>query len=232
MAVDERRQEMPMTEAEWLVCTDLEAMLQIRPQKISDRKSRLFACACCQAVTRGITEHTHRQVLIAAEQFADGLIDKEVLQQARAAAFRHSATGGNHTLEAARATANDSAWAAARQAARAVVQHLWKQFERDWASAPSNKRAVQSRQCDLLRDIAGNPFRTPLVDPTWQAWNDRTIPKMSRVIYDDRAFDRLPILADALEDAGCANDDILAHCRSGGEHVRGCWVVDLLLGKE
>jgi hypothetical protein len=56
--------------------------------------------------------------------------------------------------------------------------------------------------------------------------------KLSRAIYDDRAFDRLPVLADALEDAGCTDRTILAHCRSGGEHVRGCWVVDLLLGKQ
>ena len=51
------------------------------------------------------------------------------------------------------------------------------------------------------------------------------------MIDDDRAFDRLPVLADALQDAGCDNADILTHCRSGGEHVRGCWVLDLLLGK-
>ncbi len=65
----------------------------------------------------------------------------------------------------------------------------------------------------------------------WLAWNDGAIPKMAQAIYDDRAFDRLPILADALEDAGCDNQEILDHCRSNGEHVRGCWVVDLILGK-
>ena len=63
------------------------------------------------------------------------------------------------------------------------------------------------------------------------AWNDGTVRKIAQAIYDERAFDRLPILADALEDAGCDNADILNHCRNGGEHVRGCWVVDLLLGK-
>ena len=62
-------------------------------------------------------------------------------------------------------------------------------------------------------------------------WNDGTLSKLAQGIYEGRAFDRLPILADALEDAGCDNADILAHCRNGGEHVRGCWVVDLLLGK-
>jgi hypothetical protein len=76
-----------------------------------------------------------------------------------------------------------------------------------------------------------NPFRPCTVSPSWLAWNDGAIRKMAQSIYDDRAFDRLPLLADALEEAGCADAALLGHCRSGGEHVRGCWVVDLLLGK-
>jgi hypothetical protein len=84
----------------------------------------------------------------------------------------------------------------------------------------------------LFRDVFGNPFRPVTPGPSWLSWNDGTMPKMAQAIYDERAFDRLPILADALEDAGCTDAAILDHCRGGGEHVRGCWVVDLLLGKE
>src|SRR5262249_30299121 len=86
-----------------------------------------------------------------------------------------------------------------------------------------------ARRCQvaLLRDIVGNPFRSVAVD----LWNGATVVHLALAIYDDRAFDRLPILAAALEAAGCTDQDILAHCRGGGEHVRGCWVVDLLLGK-
>ena len=83
----------------------------------------------------------------------------------------------------------------------------------------------------ILRDVIGNPFRSVSVLPSWLAWNDGAIRKMAQAIYDGRAFDRLPLLADALEEAGCADADILSHCREPGEHVRGCWVVDLLLGK-
>ena len=83
----------------------------------------------------------------------------------------------------------------------------------------------------LVHDIFGNPFRPVCVSSSWLAWNDGAIRKMAQVVYDDRAFDRLPLLADALEDAGCTDADILSHCRTPGEHVRGCWVVDLLLGK-
>jgi hypothetical protein len=83
-------------------------------------------------------------------------------------------------------------------------------------------------QCTLVRDIFGNPLHSPIANPSWLT---STVTNLAQAIYTDRAFDRMPILADALEDAGCTNQDILAHCRQPGEHVRGCWVVDLLLGK-
>jgi hypothetical protein len=84
----------------------------------------------------------------------------------------------------------------------------------------------------ILRDIVGNPFHSIQIERKRLAWNSGTLPKLAQTIYTDRAFDRLPILADALLDAGCDNAAILDHCRSPGPHVRGCWVVDLLLGKE
>jgi hypothetical protein len=85
----------------------------------------------------------------------------------------------------------------------------------------------------LLRDIFGNPFRPrPVIDPTWLRWNDGTVPRLAQAIYEARRFDDLPILHDALLDAGCDDQDILDHLRSPGPHVRGCWVIDLILGKE
>ncbi|MBL8795551.1 MAG: hypothetical protein JNM56_16720 [Planctomycetia bacterium] len=80
----------------------------------------------------------------------------------------------------------------------------------------------------MLKDIFGNPFRPVAFN---SAWRTATVVSFAQGIYAERAFDRLPILADALEDAGCDNADILKHCREPGEHVRGCWCVDLLLGK-
>ena len=81
----------------------------------------------------------------------------------------------------------------------------------------------------MIRDIFSNPFHPVSIDPGWLT---NTVIGLTHAIYEDRAFDRLPILADALEEAGCTNSDILAHCREPGEHVRGCWVVDLILAKE
>ncbi|MCE9561576.1 MAG: hypothetical protein K8U57_05935 [Planctomycetes bacterium] len=79
-----------------------------------------------------------------------------------------------------------------------------------------------------MRDIIGNPFRPVVADPSWLTSD---VIALAQGIYEDRAFDRMPILADALQDAGCDNEDVLSHCRQPGEHVRGCWAVDLILGK-
>ena len=92
--------------------------------------------------------------------------------------------------------------------------------------AQSAERAAQSV---VVRDIFGNPFRPIAVAPEWLT---STVLALATGIYADRAFDRMPILADALEEAGCENANMLLHCRQPGEHVRGCWVVDLVLGKE
>jgi hypothetical protein len=82
--------------------------------------------------------------------------------------------------------------------------------------------------CGLVRDIFGESRTPPRIEPRWRT-SDAVA--LARGIYEDRAFDRLPILADALMDAGCSDNSILNHCRTEGPHVRGCWVVDLILGK-
>jgi hypothetical protein len=83
-------------------------------------------------------------------------------------------------------------------------------------------------QSQLIRCIFGNPFRPVAFAPEWRT---PTAVALADAIYADRAFDRLPVLADALEEAGCDNLEVLAHCRGPGPHARGCWVVDLILGK-
>ncbi len=93
-------------------------------------------------------------------------------------------------------------------------------------------RLIRGEDDDDAKASCGPAPRTLcLPDPSWLAWNDGAIRKIAQTIYDARAFDRLPLLADALEDAGCTDAAVLSHCREPGEHVRGCWVVDLLLGK-
>ncbi len=100
-----------------------------------------------------------------------------------------------------------------------------------------DRRATEERleqvaaQVELLREVVGNPFRPATVEPAWRTWMFGTVPKLAATIYEDRKYKNLPILADALEEAGGATAEMLNHCRSGGDHVRGCGVVDLLLGK-
>jgi hypothetical protein len=87
----------------------------------------------------------------------------------------------------------------------------------------------ERRVCRLIRDTHGSPFRPVTIVPAWLTPDGVAL---ARAIYDERAFDRMPILAEALEEAGCDNSDILLHCRSHAGHVRGCWVLDALLAKE
>jgi hypothetical protein len=95
-------------------------------------------------------------------------------------------------------------------------------LEKDWVTE-------RTQQTPLLRDIVGNPFRTAAFSPEWRT---ATAVAIARGMYESRDFNPMPILADALQDAGCDNDDVLNHCRDpNGVHVRGCWVVDLVLGK-
>lgn len=126
---------------------------------------------------------------------------------------------------AAARDASEAAW----NARQLVIESLiWRAGGYTLASGRDIAVAEGAAQVCLLRDIFGNPFRPVTLDPRWQS---ETVVALASGIYAERAFDRMLILADALEDAGCDNADILAHCRGDGPHVRGCWVVDLILGK-
>src|SRR5262249_23217272 len=96
-----------------------------------------------------------------------------------------------------------------------------------WARTQCSSEEETS-QALSFRDTFGNQCRPVSIDPRWLTW---TVMDLAQVTYDERCFDRLRILADALMDAGCDNEEILLHCRSDGQHVHGCWLIDLLLGK-
>ena len=224
-----------MTEKEWLKCPDLDKMLgyidgtpsgsRKSGGKASKRKMRLFAVACCRHVWDLITDKRHRNAVEASEAYADGLIRQKELVQKRMAAYR---PGANYPHKAAEAVAQPKM--AARYVAMLINETL---AHPSWYLRPRNEIAYQSFvnwtfEPNLLREIMGNPFRPITVDP---AWLTATVKQLAEGIYEERAFDRMPILGDALEEASCSNADILNHCRQPGEHCRGCWVVDLLLGK-
>jgi hypothetical protein len=95
-----------------------------------------------------------------------------------------------------------------------------------------DKNTEWKEQVRLLHDVLGNPFRPSSLPPSWLNWNSGLLVSMARTMYDSGDFMDMPILADAVEEAGCTNTDILNHCPQPGEYVRGCWVIDLILAKQ
>jgi hypothetical protein len=224
-----------MTEAEWNNSADSTKMLKCLRglEQASERKLRLFAIACCRSVWTEPPDGLLRHAVEIAEQYAEGQTTKAVLKQ-----MLQTLHAGRLALPI-RQPGEKSQWWVYWVAEVAVTKSMYRVFTDGMQkvtnylgpSLPGLLANETSWQCALLRDIFGNPFHPTSVHPGWLTWNDGTIPKLAQAIYDERAFDRLPILADALEEAGCADADILSHCRQPGAHVRGCWVVDLLLGK-
>jgi hypothetical protein len=212
-----------MTEAEWLACTEPKSMLEVLRGTVSDRKVRLFACACCRRVWHLLSDAQSRQTIEVAENFADGRATEAELEESQRAAARIRHLSGTVAKWTAAAMALTGARMVIDVAGQIAASPPGKEYDPSlWATENQN-------QASLLREIFGRlPFRPLTFD---SARRTGTVTTLAQAIYDERAFKRLPILADALEDAGCDNADILAHCREPGEHVRGCWVVDLLLGK-
>jgi hypothetical protein len=101
----------------------------------------------------------------------------------------------------------------------------FESHEQFWSVGDEQECAAQA---DLLREVFGNPFRPAVLDPRWLAWGGGTVAALATAAYAENAFERLPVLADALEEAGCADETILAHLRAPGPHVRGCWALDLV----
>jgi hypothetical protein len=220
---------MAMTEQEWLACTDPELMMKRLTSKARrvDRQWRLFVCACVRRVWPSLTRK-HRTLVELAEQYADGLVSGKELKKAHRSIWEL-----NRNAHRSGRFAGLSARFAAGQTANVVdpphTNAKLVAYELRGANGANERQADSIAQAAILRDIFGNPFRPVALNPTRRTAN---VTALAQSIYDERAFDRLPILADALEDAGCDNADILNHCRQPGEHVRGCWVVDLLLGKD
>jgi hypothetical protein len=214
-----------LTEAEWLAATDPTPMLEFLKGKASDRKLRLFAVAGCYRVWHLMVDARTRRAVEMAEVFADGGMTAERLL-----------TFHNEAYHLYKQYSGDE-WHASHAATSSAWYFLEDDLRHGSAFFASNNSLLQlleipgqSSVClQLLRDIFGNPFRPVTFAPQWRT---DTVSTLARQMYESRDFTAMPILADALQDAGCDNADILNHCRGPGPHVRGCWVVDLVLGKK
>lgn len=250
-----------MTEAEWLNCSDPQPMLAFIQDKASARQVRLLASACCRRLADYFKDERSRQLIDTSELYADAEVGADVLEASfDAAADAQEAihwAGGDAvdqsaaeavlglrteltfdqvfdgTFEAAGAVAASEAW----EKIYGTPGRHWSETEREHEEAERvGAQAEMNAQVVLFRDVIGNPFQPVTINP---AWLTPSVIAVAQAAYEVRSLpsghldpNRLAVLADALEEAGCTDASILAHCRSIGVHVRGCWAVDALLGKK
>jgi hypothetical protein len=250
-----------MTEDEWNACFDPQKMLEFlsASRRASERKLRLFACTCCRRIWHLLSDERSRQAVEIAEKYADGSAtaaerlhggdaafdaEREILTTKGATHSADMAAGAacytcaadEEFLSSPEADEFTPSWGAAFCAARSVAYGVPRTPRRAvWARLQEQARQAEyAAQAVVLRDLFSNPFRPlPPIAPAVLAWNGSTVVNLAASIYEERDFSqgRLGVLADALEEAGCSDVELLNHLRGEGPHVRGCWVLDVLLGK-
>jgi hypothetical protein len=238
-----------MTETDWLTCKDPQLMLTFLKGNGSSRKLRLFAISCCRRWTSLLVPETLGALEIA-ELFAEGQVDSFARKQAREIALHapwcsdkstaHRRGPAKACVAAALARRSHEAAASAEHFGRniGVLSRKWdrdayEQTELGLKIKPHEWTKARLEQAEyhatVIKDIFGNPFLPVALDHSWLT---STILSLARQMYESRDFSLMPILADALQDAGCDREDVLNHCRGPGPHVRGCFVVDLVLSQK
>jgi hypothetical protein len=245
-----------MTESEWLKGTDLRAMIAHISSRTTLRKARLFTAACGRHVWDLMEHPRGRHAVEFVEQLASGLAQESdranVLNEMYAAVEGQAREDPEFWRRASYFALAAARWAVASQADHVMggALHVATAVGRQaLADAPGGEdlRAVRVAaeeeelrwQRHLIGDLFGNPFRDVSIDPGWLEWNAGTVRRLAEAAYQEREVpsgtlspDRLAVLADALEEAGCGDAEVLGHLRRPGPHARGCWVVDLLSGRE
>jgi hypothetical protein len=226
-----------MTEKEWLACADPMPMLKCLRGKASDRKARLFIVACCRRVWHAFDDEDYRQAAVeVAERHADGLADDDDLE----ASFWDLTDGEPH--RAADCCTNLAVCAfdepddGVECALLAIFEATLHAYAEDYDHQEEIERAEGAAQAGLLRCIFADPSGEAAIAPSLRT---ATVVSLAEGVYEKRHLPggeldqaRLAVLSDALEEAGCDDEGILAHLRSPGPHVRGCWALDLILDKE
>ncbi len=210
-----------MNEAEWQACENPYDLLSYLEGRTSARKFRLFAAAVCRRAGEAGTATF-------VERYADGQGGDQEMATLRALAEQRwrqrRGVGGRH-----RPQRMSQGGRAARVAWEALQPGA---LDAALGAARESILELREQQCEDLREVIGNPLAVVVVRTEWLAWEGGIVRRMALEIYEERAFDRLPVLADALEDAGCAHDGLLRHCREMRAHRLGCWALDKLLGKQ
>ena len=236
-----------MTEEEWWACADPTQMLEFLREKTSDRKLRLFAVASCISLWKLLPTKLCLNAITIAESVVDGLAKKTELKSLRAVfkeKTRHSSrsAGAYHAVFTVARMLQPRAWNAAGMAMERAIYALTINTASGQANPLARATAREGvrkqefvKYSGLLRCIFGNPFRAISIG---RADLTSTVTNLAAAAYEERALPsgdldiaRLAILADAVEEAGCDNQEILGHLRGPGPHVRGCWALDLCLGR-
>ncbi|WP_232068401.1 hypothetical protein [Gemmata obscuriglobus] len=230
-----------VTEAEWLSADDIWPMKNYlwETGKYSSRKYRLAGCGIYRLIRSGTFSDQESRLLDLAEAFAD---DPSFAVQVRAYADKADEIPGTFPFEVcwppdhgrygSETVARVVSFMQDRLADQWWELHPTQDDDEDEAQTEAGRcyrRQANAVGATILREVLGNPFHPVDLDPEWRT---QKVLAFARQMYESREFCTMPILADALQDAGCDSDDILDHCRGPGPHVRGCWVVDLVLGKE
>jgi hypothetical protein len=197
-----------MTEAKWAACKNPDQLLDYHRMKKDPRRLRLLAAGCVRLLVTPNTPALAEEILDVVERYADGAATRAEFLAAR---------------KAIRTALKDKTQEPAVLAMKCLGDDA---MEGMTVTVVHARRRNGAAQCGLIRCVCGNPYRPAAFDP---AWLTSTVVALAQGIYDGRAFDRLPILADALQDAGCEDARVLGHCRGQEPHARGCWVVDGLL---
>ena len=221
-----------MTEEQWRACASPQAMLGfLRGVGAgSDRKFRLFACACCRRIWDRFPDPRNHDLVIAVENFPNGKFeDAEIEGPVCASSACEQECRSDPAYWVAKYLGRGfykmPAYLSAVTVALQVRQIAGR--ERGEVQAEALMQAEAAAQAELLREVFGTPARSAAFATEWRT---DTAVSLACGMYESRDFSAMPILADALQDAGCDSDEVLNHCRAAGLHVRGCWVVDAVLG--
>jgi hypothetical protein len=229
-----------VTEPDWLACTDPQPMLEFLRGKASERKLRLFAAASFRRLVALLPDPRQRRGIEVLEQLGEGAITPD--------ACRGVVTGVQQAIP-------PNGWSPGSPPPAEDRYYTASMLYREFCSSSISSSSIgvhavhasagladdageRHEQARLMRCIFGNPFRLALLSPAVLTWNDATVVRLAQAAYEERKLPegtldngRLAVLADALEEAGCTDADVLGHLRGQGPHVRGCWAVDLCLGK-
>ena len=223
-----------MTEGVWDAANDIEAIRQCEYLTTQRRKQRLLSCAMCRLLKSRFTNPRFEATVRLVEQHVDGVVPEQVIDRRKRQI---------ENLLCAMEGPGQSTPVSKKYRSMSILRTLCSSdsfYLFHYGNVPDEvisegrsfgkkiEASIRQGYRLLLHDIFGNPFRPVAFDP---AWRTATAVGLAERMYESRDFSAMPILADALEDAGCDHPDVLVHCRGDGPHVRGCWVVDLVLGK-